>query len=267
MNDDKFDQYSRIIFIISLIVFFLSDGADLLRVISGFIAFFSGWITISTLLRKNKEEKERTEFNEKMQKIKTETSTPVDNHYFLSEIGKYNNEGNIWVHENANASFYINRIVKLVEFHSETSQINDFIVYLRTNSILGEEKENTIRHKIAEVNGKIVILKDCSSLNTPEGEYDINVIIVKVSLEGFKAFIGLFRKNEIRVLNICDDYNPNIFSEKDTYLAVNENYTFKFVIFQDTQKYSLILRYGYVPDLESHAEKLERILITPSKKT
>ena len=137
--------------------------------------------------------------------------------------------------------------------------------------MLGTERENNLRNFIKLLNGKIAIVKDISSFKVPDDEYDVNILFVKVTFDGFKQLLKFFKHNDIAFINICDDYNPSIFSHEDTYMSFNENYNFKFFVSNRTKYATLLIRYGNIKDTESFMQECLKNIInqknTPNKIT
>ena len=180
----------------------------------------------------------------------------MDASYFVPKEGNYYNCGNSCNVEFKNVHLNLNNIITVVEDYATTVRKNDFIVFLGINHVLEEKCESTIRKRIGQLGRKIVIVKDISSWSTPEGVYDVSVITVKLSISDFKTFFSLFEPNQLDFINICDDYNPDIFSERDTYLAMLENYRFKFWFDLKVHHFGLSVKYGYIKNTESYVEEL-----------
>lgn len=258
------DKEKRILYIVvtllaCLIVLF---ATFIVPIKSAFLQWISGGgfilsivLLILEFVNKIKKESQEKEYNNVMQAEYSKTRNPIDAKYYCAEKGKYINSGNYYWAKIEDKNIGTEKIFSVIKKYSKKSGHNNYLLYLRTSSLLGIEKEQVLRNTVERLDGKLVIMKDVSSFTVPDGEYDVNIAIIKVSVEVIKYIFDCFNEREWSFVNICDDYNPDVFSEKDTTLAMNNNYNFKISV-SNSGRADLWIRYGRISNIENFVERV-----------
>lgn len=104
-----------------------------------------------------------------------------------------------------------------------------------------------------------------SSFNIPEGQYDVNVLILKTNITHLLDIFNFLNDIEFSHINICDDYNPSVFSENDTTIAMNDNYRFKISLDTAAKMFTIHMQYGVIANTESFIDKLLKNITNNTK--
>ena len=150
----------------------------------------------------------------------------------------------------------MDNIYKIIKKYSNISSIENFIIFAKTNKLLNSAQEKEIRNIIQQLNGKVAIVKDISSFDLPDNVYDVNILYIKTNYENLSPLFQYLKNFDFDIINIFDDYNPNIFSYNDINIAANENFNFKFFIDRKMNICQVYMRYGLIENTENFLDGL-----------
>ena len=102
----------------------------------------------------------------------------------------------------------------------------------------------------------MAIVKDTSSFDLPDNVYDVNILYIKTNYENLSPLFQYLKNFDFDIINIFDDYNPDIFSYNDINIAANENFNFKFYIDRKMNICQLYMRYGLIENTENFLDGL-----------
>ncbi|MDD7231346.1 MAG: hypothetical protein PUH16_03470 [Clostridiales bacterium] len=259
-NDDKFGLYVVIAFLASIIIF---AATFLIPIRSAFLQYVSGGVMITSFVclllsicKKLKESKEEKKYDNELSKTHSITRNPIDSKFYSNIIGKYKNSGSICFRKKSIKFFSLDNIYKIIKKYSNISSIENFIIFAKTNKLLNSAQEKEIRNIIQQLNGKVAIVKDISSFDLPDNVYDVNILYIKTNYENLSPLFQYLKNFDFDIINIFDDYNPNIFSYNDINIAANENFNFKFFIDRKMNICQVYMRYGLIENTENFLDGL-----------
>lgn len=262
-DNDKFILYSIIVLLSGIIVlgatFIVLIKSAALQYISGGAIFVSAICLIHVLFNKLKNSIEKFKENKNEANLKSiyhDARSPLDEKFFYEEIGNYNNNDRMDISRISEISLNYSALYNIIRKYSCTTKTRDFIIYLRTNKLLNPDEEQCVRDFIQLTGSHIAILKDISSFNVPEGLYDVNVIYLKFNITQLLDIFNLLEEIDLNHINICDDYNPTVFSEKDALMALNNNYRLKISFNSMLNEYTLFLKYNTVKNTKAYMTRM-----------